>query len=158
VSAFWALWIPMLCLWSTKCTHACLFFSILWKNPRWIPDCQRLEQLGLWSTSQLSLWSGVFTWRPELSFRCLLSKVISFTTSMLYNKHCLLILSLFVAICEVWLPGLTYGVYMVLFLFACRTANIYGTKWSNCQIDVYFLLLGAKIFHVSIRVVINGQA
>jgi hypothetical protein len=26
VSTFWASWIPMLCLWSTKCTHACSFF------------------------------------------------------------------------------------------------------------------------------------
>jgi hypothetical protein len=93
-----------------------LFFLILWKNPECVPDCQRLEQLGLWSTSQLSLWSGVFTWRPELSFHCLLSKVISFIISTLYIKHCLVILPLFVAISEIWLPGLTYGVYLVLFL------------------------------------------
>jgi hypothetical protein len=91
-------------------------FFILWKNLGWVPDCQRLEQLGLWSTSQLSLWSGVFTWRPKLSFCCLLSKVISFAISTLYIKHCHLILPLFVAICEIWLPGLTYGVYLVLFL------------------------------------------
>jgi hypothetical protein len=70
----------------------------------------------LWSTSQLSLWSGVFTWRPELSFRCLLSKVISFIISTLYIEHCLLILPLFVAIREIWLHRLTYGVYLVLFL------------------------------------------
>jgi hypothetical protein len=93
-----------------------LFFSILWKNPGWVPDCQRLEQTDLWSTSQLSLWSGVFTWRPELSFRCLLSKVISFILSTLYIKHYHLIIPLFVAICEIWLPGLTYGVYLILFL------------------------------------------
>ena len=49
-------------------------------------------------------------------FRCLLSKVISFILSMLYIKHCLLILPLFVAICEICLPGLTYGVYLVLSL------------------------------------------
>ena len=49
-------------------------------------------------------------------FRCLLSKVISFILSTLYIEHCLLILPLFVAICEIWLPGLTYGVYLVLFL------------------------------------------
>ena len=34
-------------------------------------------------------------------FRCLLSKVISFILSMLYIKYCLLILPLFVAICEI---------------------------------------------------------
>jgi hypothetical protein len=93
-----------------------VYFSILWKNLGWVPDCQRLVQTGLWSTSQLSLWSGVFTWRPELSFRCLLCKVISFAISTLYIKHCHLILPLFVAICEIWLPRLTYGVYLVLFL------------------------------------------
>ena len=39
--------------------------------------------------------------RLELSFRCLLSKVISFILSMLYIKHYLLILPLFVAIYEI---------------------------------------------------------
>ena len=34
-------------------------------------------------------------------FRCLLSKVISFILSMLYIKHCLMILPLFVAICKI---------------------------------------------------------
>jgi hypothetical protein len=70
----------------------------------------------LWSTSQLFPWSGVFTWRSELSLRCLLSKVISFIISTLYIKHCHLIIPLFVAICEIWVPGLTYGVYLILFL------------------------------------------
>jgi len=35
---------------------------------------------------------------------------------MLYIKHCLLILPLFVAIYDIWLPRLTYGAYLVLFL------------------------------------------
>ena len=48
-------------------------------------------------------------------FRCLLFKVIFFILSMLYIEHCLLILPLFVAICDIWLSGLTYGVYLVLF-------------------------------------------
>ena len=34
-------------------------------------------------------------------FRCLLSNVISFILSTLYTEHCLLILPLFVAICEI---------------------------------------------------------
>ena len=34
-------------------------------------------------------------------FHCLLSKVISFILSMLYIKHCPLILPLFIAICEI---------------------------------------------------------
>ena len=38
----------------------------------------------------------------DYSFFCsLLSKVISFILGMLYIKHCLLILPLFVAICEI---------------------------------------------------------
>ena len=40
------------------------------------------------------------------------------------SKHCLLILPLFVAICEIWLPELTYGVYLVLFLKLCATIGI----------------------------------
>jgi hypothetical protein len=99
-------------------------FQYFKKNPEWVPDCQILEQTGLWSTSQLSLWSGVFTWRPELSFRCLLSKGISFILSTLYIEHCHLIIPLFVAICEIWLPGLTYGVYLVLFLKPGATLSV----------------------------------
>ena len=34
----------------------------------------------------------------------------------MYFNHCLLILPLFVAICEIRLSGLIYGVYLVLFL------------------------------------------
>ena len=61
-------------------------------------------------------WSGVYTRRSELSFRCLYSEVIIFILIRYVFKHCLLILPLFVAICEIWLLGLTYGVYLVLFL------------------------------------------
>ena len=107
---------PMLYLLSTTCTYACFTFQYFGKK---IPDgCQiaSLEELGLWSTSQLPLWIVVFTRRSELSFYCLLSKVISFILSTLYIEHCLLILSLFIAICKIWLSGLTYGVYLVLFL------------------------------------------
>ena len=93
-----------------------LYFSIIWIK---IPDGYQiasLEELDLWSTSQLSLWIGVFTRRSELSFHYLLSKVIFFILSTLYIEHCLSILPLFVAICEIWLSGLTYGVNLVLFL------------------------------------------
>jgi len=41
------------------------------------------------------------TEESELSFRCLLSKVVSFILSTLYIEHCLLILPLFVAIYEI---------------------------------------------------------
>jgi hypothetical protein len=74
------------------------------------------HQLGLWSTSQLSLWIWSLHLKNRVSFRCLLFKVISFVLSMLYIKHCLLILPLFVAICVIWLSRLTYGVYLVLSL------------------------------------------
>ena len=114
---------PMLYCW-VRMYLRLLYFSILWLK---IPDGYQiasLEELGLWSTSQLSLWIGVFTQRSELSFRGLLPKVISFILSMLYIEHCLLILPLFVAICEIWLPRLTYGVYLVLFLKPGATSNL----------------------------------
>jgi hypothetical protein len=41
-------------------------------------------------------------------------KVIFFELSTLFIKHCLLILPLFIAICVIRLPGLIYGVYLVL--------------------------------------------
>ena len=43
---------------------------------------------------------------------------------MLYIEHCLLILPLFVAICEIWLPRLTYGVYLVLSLKPGATSSV----------------------------------
>jgi hypothetical protein len=52
----------------------------------------------------------------EVSFRCLLAKVVFFVLSSLYIKHWLLILPLFVVICVIWLSGLTYGMYPVLSL------------------------------------------
>ena len=39
--------------------------------------------------------------RSKLSFRCLLPKVIFFILNTLYIEHCLLILPLFVGICEI---------------------------------------------------------
>jgi len=85
-----------------------------------IPDEYQIasleESLGSCSTSQLSLWIWSFRLKNEVHFRCLLSKVISFILSSLYIKYCLLIIPLFIAICEIWLPELTYGVYLVLFL------------------------------------------
>jgi hypothetical protein len=97
-----------------------------------IPDGYQIasleKSLGLCSTSQLSLWIWSFRLKNGVSFRCLLSKVISFILSSLY-KHCLLILPLFVAICEIWLPGLTYSVYLVLFL------KPGATKWYQSNAD-----------------------
>ena len=80
----------------------------------------------------------VFTRRSELSFRCLLSKIIFSILSMLYIEHCLLILPLFVAICGIWLSGLTYGAYLVLFLkssaiiWECHLRSI---KWTTLFLD-----------------------
>jgi hypothetical protein len=99
----------------------------------------------LWSTSQLSLWSGVFTWRPELSFRCLVSKVISFILSTLYIKHCHLILPLFVAMCEILLPRLTYGVYLVLFLKPGAT-HIISVGSSNPCTEARNIMIRSRIY------------
>ena len=85
-----------------------------------IPDGYQIasleKSLGLCSTSQLSLWIWSFRLKNGVSFRCLLSKVISFILSSLYISIDYWYYPLFVAICEIWLPGLTYGVYLVLFL------------------------------------------
>ena len=74
---------------------------------------------------------GVFTLRSELSFRCLLSKVIFSIQSTLYIEHCLLILPLFVVICEIWLSRLTYGVYLILFLTS-------GATITNLMIQILY--------------------
>ena len=91
-----------------------------------------MEELGLWSTSQLSLWNWSLPRRSELSFCYLLSKVLFYILSTLYIEHCLSILPLFVAICEIWLPGLTYDVYLVLFVKPGATPSLlaYINKWA----------------------------
>ena len=106
----------MLYLLSTTCTYACFVFSIIWIK---IPDGYQiasLEELGLWSTSQSSLWiseSSPEDWN-QLSTVCTL-RLFPFTNT-LCNKYCLLILPFFMAICEIGLPRLTYSVYLVLSL------------------------------------------
>jgi hypothetical protein len=50
---------------------------------------------------------------------------------MLYIKHYLLILPLFVAIYVIWLPGLTYGVYAVLFLKSGTTSVVKPVRRSQ---------------------------
>ena len=70
-----------------------------------IPDGYQIasleKSLGLCSTSQLSVWIWSFCLKNGVPFCCLLTKVISFMLSLLYIKHCLLVLPLFVAICEI---------------------------------------------------------
>ena len=80
--------------------------------------------------------SGVFTQRSELSFSYLLSKVIFLILICYVFKHCLLILPLFVSICENWLPGLTYGAYLVLFLKPGATIVEPKKPWvsSGCSV------------------------
>ena len=74
------------------------------------------EELGLWSTSQLSLWNWSLHLKIEIVFLMSIPWDCILYTNTLCNKHCLWILPLFIAICEIWLPGLTYGLYLVLFL------------------------------------------
>ena len=64
----------------------------------------RLLEFGgirLMINSQLSLWNWSLHLKIELSFRCLYSEVIIFILKRYVFKHCLLILTLFVAICEI---------------------------------------------------------
>ena len=127
VSAFWASWTP--CYVEYDMYLRLLYFSILWIK---IPDgCQiaGLEELGLWSTSQLSLWILSLRLKIRVDFpMSILWGYIPFTNT-LCNKYCLLILPLFVAICEIWLPGLTYSVYLVLSL------KPGATKWYQSNAD-----------------------
>ena len=107
-----------------------LYLSIIWIK---IPNGYQIasvEELGLWSTSQLSLW----IWSLRLKIRVvfplsILWGYISYTNT-LCNKYCLLILPLFVAICEIWLPGLTYSVYLVVFKTGCYTQQ--GQEVTSC--------------------------
>jgi len=59
------------------------------------------KSLGLCSTSQLSLWIWSFHLKIRVHSYCLLREVITFILSSLYIKHCLLVLPLFVAICDI---------------------------------------------------------
>ena len=108
---------PMLYLLSTTCTYACFIFHIFGKKSRM--GTRLLEFGGIRLVINQSVVSVELESSPEewsCLFHCLLSKVISFILSMLYIKHYLLILPLFVVIYEIWLSGFTYGVYVVLFL------------------------------------------
>ena len=84
VSTIWTSWTLCYICWVRHVLTLALFFLIIWIK---IPDGYQiasLEELGMWSTSQLSLWIRVFTQRSELSFRYLLSKIIRY---ILYTKY-----------------------------------------------------------------------
>ena len=124
MSAFWASWMPCYICWVRHVLTLALFFQIFgWKSRM---DTRLLEFGGI----RLVINQSVVPLDLESSpkdrsylFRCLISKVIFFILSTLYIEHCLLILPLFVAICEIWLLGLTYGVYLVLSLKPDATLN-----------------------------------
>ena len=75
-----------------------------------------LEELGLWSTSQSSLWIWSLHQKIGVAFPLSLLWGYFPFNNTLCNKYCLLILPWFVVVCEIWLPGLTYSVCLVLFL------------------------------------------
>ena len=106
-----------------------LYFSILWIKILDGYQIAGLEELGLWSTSQSSLWIWSLRQKIRVDFPLsILWGYITFTNT-LCNKYCLLVLSLFVAICEIWLPRLTYSVYLVLSL------KLGATKWYQSNAD-----------------------
>jgi hypothetical protein len=98
------------------------------------------HQLGLWSTSQLSPWSWSFRMKIGVFFRCLLSKVIVFVLIRNIISIVFWYYPLFVAICVIWLPGLTYGVYPVLFLKPGATHpnqppfSLFSRKLGRCTV------------------------
>jgi hypothetical protein len=115
LSLFWASWILMLYLWSTKYTHACLFFNTLEKSRMGtgLPEIGGVRLVINQSVVPVE-WS--LHLKTRVVFPLFAIKVISFILSTLYIKHYHLILPLIVAICEIWLPRLTYGMYLVLLL------------------------------------------
>ena len=127
---------PMIQLLSMTCTYTCFIFSIHWIK---IPDGYQiagLKELGLWSTSQSSLW--IWSLRLKIGVNFPLSILWGYFpfTNTLCNKYCLLILPLFVAICEIWLPGLTYSMYLVLPLKPGATAKIGLTQIDeDCKVQ-----------------------
>ena len=115
VSAFWASWPPCYICWVRHVLTLALLFKSLeksWMGTRLL----ELEELGLWSTSQLSLWKWSLHLKIGVVFPLSILWGCIIFTNTLCNKHCLMILPLFIAICEIWLSGLTYGAYLVLFL------------------------------------------
>ena len=127
VSAFWASWTPCYVA-EYNMYLRLLYFSILWIK---ILDGYQIAslELGLWSTNQLPLWIWSLRLKIGVVFPLsILSCYIPYTNT-LCNKCCLLILPLFVAICEIWLPGLTYSVYLVLSL------KPGATKWYQSNAD-----------------------
>ena len=110
-----------------------LLFYTLDKNPGWVPDYQSegVRLVVNQSVVPVDLESS-----PEDRSCLSMSIIWGYIpyTNTLYNKYCLLILPLFVAICEIWLPGLTYGVYLVLFLKPGATI-LFRVSWWNCTLN-----------------------
>ena len=133
-----------------------LYFSIHWIK---IPDGYQiagLEELGLWSTSQSSLWIWSLCLKIGVDFLLsILWGYFSFTNT-LCNKY--LILPLFVAICEIWLPGLTYSVYLVLPLKPGATdISVLKIQWANtgCSRSGTFGTIWAKTGMFHLKLLIN---
>ena len=106
----------MLYLLSTTSTYACFTFQIFgWKS--WM-GTRLLEFGGIRLVINQSVVPMDWSLRLKIGVVFPLSILWGYIlyTSTLYIEHWLLILPLFIAICEIWLPRLTYGVYMVLFL------------------------------------------
>ena len=91
------------------------YFSIHWIK---IPDGYQIAGFGgvrlVVNQSVVPVDFGVFARRLESTFRCLILWGYFPFNNTLCNEYCLLILPWFVAVCEIWLPGLTYSVYLVL--------------------------------------------
>ena len=119
-----------------------LFFSIIWIK---IPD--RYQIVRVW---RIRLMINHLVVPVDLESspkdRSCLSTVYTLRLYSLYytlsNKHCLMILPLFVAICEIWLSGLIYGVYLVLSLKP--SATCFSRNWS---VVPYLMCFALNLFH-----------
>ena len=133
MSAFWASWTLCYICWVRHVLTLALLFKSLEKS--WMGT--RLLEFGEirlvinQSVVPVELESSPED-RSYLSAVCCL-RLYHFILSMLYIKHCLWILPLFVAIYEIWLSRLTYGVYLVLSLKLGATTHYINTSGTNPQ-------------------------
>ena len=115
MSAFWASWTPCYTCWVRHVLMLALLFKSLEKSR----IGTRLLEFGeIRLVINQSVVHVNLEYSPEdrSCLRCLYSEVIFVILIRYVFKHCFLILPLFVAICDIWLPRLTYGVYLILFL------------------------------------------
>jgi hypothetical protein len=110
-----------------------LYFSVFWIK---IPDGYQiasLVELGLWSTSQLSLWNwSLRLMKNGVSFGCMQSLVISLVI-IRYIRHCLLILPLIYShMCDLTSWAHKWSVSSFVLKTGCYIYLVFYSQHSLC--------------------------